>query len=96
MSLTWQGICNLRNYQIFIKILFSVSKTTRELLLKWGNDPVQLSSEVKMPQFLVEEVIAETCDETSVMGEHHHWAIRDFNHIRYNNGGKRQRDKKRA
>ena len=24
-----------------------------------------------MPQFLVEEVIAETCDETSVMGEHH-------------------------
>ena len=72
MSLTWQDICNLRNYQSdFHKIIFSVSKTTRELLLKWGNDPVQLSSEVKMPQFLVEEVIAETCDETSVMGEHH-------------------------
>ena len=52
--------------------MFSVSKTTRELLLKWGNDPVQLSSEVKMPQFLVEEVIAESCDETSVMGEHQH------------------------
>ena len=50
-------------------MFFSVSKTTRELLLKWGNDPVQLSTEVKMPQFLVEEVIAESCDETSVMGE---------------------------
>ena len=26
--------------------LFSVSKTTRELLLKWSNEPVRLSSEV--------------------------------------------------
>ena len=63
-------ICKARNYlSDFYKIIFSVSKTTRELLLKWGNDPVQLSTEVKMPQFLVEEVIAESCDETSVMGE---------------------------
>ena len=50
-------------------ILIAVSKTTRELLLKWGNEPVRLSSEVKMPQFLVENVIAESCDESSVMGE---------------------------
>ena len=49
--------------------MFSVSKTTRELLLKWSNEPVQLSTEVKMPQFLVENVIAESCDESSVMGE---------------------------
>lgn len=25
--------------------------------------------QVKMPQFLVEDVIAETCDETAIMGE---------------------------
>ena len=70
MSLTRQDICKARiNNSDFYKRVFSVSKTTRELLLKWGNDPVQLSTEVKMPQFLVEEVIAESCDETSVMGE---------------------------
>lgn len=49
--------------------MFAVSKTTRELLLKWSDDPVRLSSEVKMPQFLVEDVIAESCDESAVMGE---------------------------
>ena len=55
--------------------MFSVSKTTRELLLKWSSEPVQLSSEVKMPQFLVENVIAESCDESSVMGE----SLQSFN-----------------
>ena len=49
--------------------VFAVSKTTRELLLKWSDEPVRLSSEVKMPQFLVEDVIAESCDESAVMGE---------------------------
>ena len=49
--------------------MFAVSKTTRELLLKWSDEPVRLSSEVKMPQFLVEDVIAESCDESAVMGE---------------------------
>ena len=48
---------------------FSVSKTTRELLLKWSDEPVKLSTEVKMPQFVVEDVIAEACDESSVMGK---------------------------
>ena len=50
--------------------MFAVSKTTRELLLKWSDEPVRLSSEVKMPQFLVEDVIAESCDESAVMGEY--------------------------
>ena len=49
--------------------MLSVSKTTKELLLNWTNDPVRLSSEVKMPQFLVEDVIAEACDESAVMGK---------------------------
>ena len=56
-------------FESFIYLDFSVSKTTRELLLKWSNEPVRLSSEVKMPQFLVENVIAESCDESSVMGK---------------------------
>ena len=37
--------------------------------MNWTNDPVRLSSEVKMPQFLVEDVIAEACDESAVMGK---------------------------
>ena len=59
--------CFLRASSTYLD--FSVSKTTRELLLKWSNEPVRLSSEVKMPQFLVENVIAESCDESSVMGK---------------------------
>ena len=55
-----------------IAILYSVlivSKTMRELILKWSPEPVKLSPEVKMPQFRVENVIAETCDESAVLGE---------------------------
>ena len=48
---------------------FSVSKTTRELVLKWSAQPVKLSPEVKMPQFKVQDVIAEECDEAAVLGE---------------------------
>ena len=49
--------------------LSSVSKTMRELRLEWSTEPVQLSPEVKMPQFLVESVLAETCDESAVLGK---------------------------
>ena len=37
-------------------------------MLKWSEDPVRLSSEVKMPQFKVENVIAEKCDDSAVIG----------------------------
>ena len=37
--------------------------------MKWSPEPVKLSPEVKMPQFLVENVIAETCDDSAVLGE---------------------------
>ena len=46
-----------------------VSKTTRELILKWSPQPVKLSPEVKMPQFKVQDVIAEECDDSAVLGE---------------------------
>ena len=35
----------------------------------WSTEPVKLSFEVKMPQFQVEDVLAEQCDEAAVMGE---------------------------
>ena len=141
-NLNWSPRTKTHLYRNFAHLLdlFSVSKTTRELLLKWSNEPVRLSSEVspqkvenplenyqtsfykivyklilnynwlylsvcvcmsfqklntthktntinrqlmmicvrfqfqvKMPQFLVEDVIAETCDETAIMGERNFW-----------------------
>ena len=38
-------------------------------MLKWSPQPVKLSPEVKMPQFKVQEVIAEECDDSAVLGE---------------------------
>ena len=51
--------------------LCSVSKTTKELQLAWKSDvaPVTLSPEVKMPQFIVQNVLAELCDEAAVLGK---------------------------
>ena len=51
-------------------ISFSVSKTTRELLLEWNHlEPVDLSSDLKMPQFKVEEVETDICEESSLIGK---------------------------
>ena len=53
----------------FAYISFSVSKTTRELLLEWNHlEPVNLSSDMKMPQFKVEEVETDICEESSMIG----------------------------
>ncbi len=51
--------------------LFTVSKTTRELLLEWNKEnPVDLSADLKMPQFTVERVATEHCEEsTSLIGK---------------------------
>lgn len=74
LKLTFSCMMELNKYplddQTCTMEIASFSKTTRELLLKWSNEPVRLSSEVKMPQFLVEDVIAETCDETAIMGNY--------------------------
>ena len=54
----------------FAYISFSVSKTTRELLLEWNHlEPVDLSSDLKMPQFKVEEVETDICEESSLIGK---------------------------
>lgn len=74
LKLTFSCMMELNKYplddQICTMEIASFSKTTKELLLNWTNDPVRLSSEVKMPQFLVEDVIAESCDESAVMGNY--------------------------
>ena len=51
---------------------FQVSKTTRELILEWNKrSPVDLSSDLKMPQFTVAEVSVDNCaqDQTSMIGK---------------------------
>ena len=51
--------------------IFIVSKTTRELLLLWHeSSPVDLSSDLKMPQFTVEEVVTDKCEESSMIGKY--------------------------
>ena len=49
---------------------FSVSKTTKELILKWKEDkPVDISHEVKMPQFEIFKVNPAKCEETFHIGK---------------------------
>ena len=50
---------------------FAVSKTTRELLLKWNthSKSVELSADLKLPQFTVERVETGHCEEGSLIGE---------------------------
>jgi len=49
----------------------SFSKTTRELLLEWNQrSPVDLSSDLKMPQFTVESVVTDKCEESSLIGNY--------------------------
>ena len=51
-------------------LFFVVSKTTRELLLEWNKrSPVDLSSDLKLPQFTVERVVTDKCEESSLIGK---------------------------
>ena len=51
--------------------MFTVSKTTKELILRWKNDlPVDISSEVKMPQFEIFKVNPAQCEETFHIGKY--------------------------
>ena len=57
------------NYRTLTR--FAVSKTTRELLLKWNTHKkaVELSPDLKLPQFTVERVETGHCEEGSLIGE---------------------------
>ena len=53
-----------------IQDLLAVSKTTKELVLHWKNESgVDISSEVKMPQYEIFKVIPAKCQETLHIGE---------------------------
>ncbi len=55
--------------QHFFHFFGTVSKTTRELLLEWNKEnPVDLSSDLKMPQFTVKKVVTGHCEESSLIG----------------------------
>ena len=50
---------------------FLVSKTTKELILRWKKDrPVDISSEVKMPQFEISKIDPAKCQETFHIGKY--------------------------
>ncbi len=52
-------------------VLPIVSKTTRELLLEWNKgNAVELSSDLRLPQFSVDKVVTGHCEnETSIIGK---------------------------
>jgi len=76
LKLTFSCMMDLNKYpmddQVCTMEVASFSKTTRELVLNWldAGKAVKLSPEVKMPQFVVEEVVAELCDEAAVLGNY--------------------------
>ena len=47
-----------------------VSKTTKELVLRWKDDgaPIDISDEVKMPQFEIFKIVDTRCQETMHIG----------------------------
>jgi len=76
LKLTFSCMMELNKYplddQVCTMEIASFSKTTKELQLQWKMDvnPVQLSPEVKMPQFIVQDVEAVLCDEAAVLGNY--------------------------
>ena len=49
----------------------AVSKTTKELVLRWKDDgaPIDISDEVKMPQFEIFKIVDTRCQETMHIGK---------------------------
>ena len=48
----------------------AVSKTTKELILRWKEEnPVDISGEVKMPQFEIFKIVPARCQETFHIGK---------------------------
>ena len=53
-------------------IFFSVSKTTKELLLDWEkvhDKPVIVAEDLRMPQFEMQKITNDMCHETNHMGK---------------------------
>ena len=52
-------------------MFITVSKTTKELELRWKDDgaPIDISDEVKMPQFEIFKIVDTRCQETMHIGK---------------------------
>ena len=49
---------------------FTVSKTTKELILEWENQqPVIVAEDLRMPQFEMQKITMNKCHETNHMGK---------------------------
>jgi len=75
LKLTFSCMMELSKFpldeQICTMEIASFSKTTKELFLMWKEDgPVDISSEVKMPQFEISKVVAAKCQETFHIGNY--------------------------
>lgn len=78
LKLKFSCMMELSNYphdrQVCGMQISSFSKTTRELLLEWskekGKDPVSVAKDLRMPQFLIELVEANRCDNKINVGNY--------------------------
>lgn len=75
LKMKFSCMMELNKYPLDVQVctmeVASFSKTTRELLLEWNHlEPVDLSSDLKMPQFKVEEVETDICEESSLIGNY--------------------------
>ena len=52
-------------------MFITVSKTTKELVLRWKDDgaPIDISDEVKMPQLEIFKIVDTRCQETMHIGK---------------------------
>lgn len=75
LKLKFSCMMELSNFpldkQVCTMEIASFSKTTKELILKWKEDlPVDISHEVKMPQFEIFKVNPAKCEETFHIGNY--------------------------
>lgn len=75
LKMKFSCMMELNKYPLDVQVctmeIASFSKTTRELLLAWNKEnPVDLSSDLKMPQFTMEQVVTDHCEELSLIGNY--------------------------
>ena len=65
--------CSTIYFFFFLRLYFSVSKTTKELLLGWDHSDEQLAvsvaKDLRMPQFEMQKITTSKCHEENHMGK---------------------------
>merc|ERR1711953_442082 len=75
LKMKFSCMMELNKYPLDVQVctmeVASFSKTTRELLLEWNQiNAVDLSSDLKLPQFTVSDVVTDKCEESSLIGNY--------------------------